>query len=340
MSRSFRKNRYRILLFWTAILCLLCGVFFSGVRDFLMSGRGGNAVIDLCGDLPDQEDAERILEQCRESEEVRDACFVCSEGVRTVVNQELARMTEVQVVNCTGMAALYDASGMALGENDREGCVIDRGTAEMLYGSPDCVGCWLSLDEKRYQVRGTADWNQRRILICSPENDSSCTQVIIRLHDCEIPENAAEEFLMQNGLSGICTEDGWLDTASAFVICFFPAVTVWGSGTAATLRMDGKRKKQYAGIAVKILALVTWTAVFWQIMEIPYSWIPDKWSDFGFWTERLLKEKEDLGWYLMSAKTPEQLEHLIYAVRSMGKCALAASASLAVWRRIWYCMRV
>lgn len=341
MNRWYEKEsrKKKVLICQVSMLCILCGLFFWGVRDYLFMEKSDKIVIELCGILPDQSMAVTILKQCQSAETVTDACFVCSEGIKTVQNQEYERSVQVQVTGCVGMASLYDRSGMALDEDDREGCVIDESTAEALYGSSDCVGNKLTLNGKEYQVCQTADWNERRILIHSDNKEQVFTQVLIRRQKNEITENKAEEFLMQNDLSGICIEDDWLDWMSALAVSLFPAVTVWGTGGTAALRMREKQKMRFMQV-IWIVVLVTGLEAVFKLTEIPSGWIPDKWSDFEFWGEKILKEKENISWYLMSMKTPEQVRRMICAAGSVGKCVLSALASLAVWRRIWYGMKV
>lgn len=41
-------------------------------------------------------------------------------------NPEYVRQTQVAVTGVLGKASLYDREGMALDENDQEGCIIDE----------------------------------------------------------------------------------------------------------------------------------------------------------------------------------------------------------------------
>ncbi len=59
------------------------------------------------------------------------------------------------------------------------------------------------------------------------------------------------------------------------------------------------------------------------------DWIPDQWSDFGFWMEKWKEAGKNLQWYLMLPKTAVQTERIIYGFR--GIAAVILSLLLYIW---------
>ena len=48
-----------------------------------------------------------------------------------------------------------------------------------------------------------------------------------------------------------------------------------------------------------------------QNMELSKDWIPGKWSDFSFWSEKWKELSESFQMYLILPKTPEEAEQIV-----------------------------
>ena len=60
------------------------------------------------------------------------------------------------------------------------------------------------------------------------------------------------------------------------------------------------------------------------LSHIPQSWLPDKWSDFSFWSAKLRKTMEAFRWYIVFPKTMAQAERLMSGIGCIIKCGAAA----------------
>ena len=115
-------------------------LFYSGIQNYASMEERSAAVIELYGTYPDQKRAEEILASGAKAEEFTDLCFVWNGGMTDLQNPEYVRQTQVAVTGVLGKASLYDREGMALDENDQEGCIIDEKTAVELFGGYGSTG--------------------------------------------------------------------------------------------------------------------------------------------------------------------------------------------------------
>ena len=135
---------------------------------------------------------------------------------------------------------------------------------------------------------------------------------------------------MSNGYFGTLVDDGWLENLTPW----FPAAFV----LLAAFCIQG-----ILGRLVKGSRYLRWllTAFLWGgclfflsgWITFPYDWLPDKWSDFSFWPEKIQKEMELFRWYVMLPKTAAQAERLCAGMGCMLKCAAATVIMLiaGVW---------
>lgn len=306
---------------WSAMAFLL---FYSGMKNYMNIGTSNTAVVELYGEYPSRQQAEEIRKNCQSADEVTDICFVADGGMETVENPELSRQITAQVTGVLGMAALYDRAGAALEERDETGCIIDRSLASALFGSQNCIGNQVLLREKIYQIRGIASWDQPVILVHFSEKEQLYTQVVIGQKLGQSAQNAASAFLMGNGLSGTLVDDSWLTMVSSlFPALFLFFFAIW-AGRWMEIFSGTEKLTRFQNAFLKILIWGCCLFLISRLIFIPSDWLPDKWSDFSFWPEKIEKETQLLKWYLMLPKTMVQTERLINAVECMGKCTAAA----------------
>lgn len=219
---------------------------------------------------------------------------------------------------------------MALDENDQEGCIIDEKTAVELFGSRNCVGGAVVLNDKTYLVRQAASWNMHRILIHPDAKDTIYTQVLVRPAKGQSKENAASGFLMSNGYFGTLVDDGWLENLTSWFPAAFVLLAAFCIQGILGRLVKGSRYLRW------ILTAFLWGGCLFFLsgwITFPYDWLPDKWSDFSFWPEKIQKEMELFRWYVMLPKTAAQAERLCAGMGCMLKCAAATVIMLIadVW---------
>ena len=268
------KKYWKNICLWI-IAALL---FYSGIQNYASMEESNAAVIELYGTYPDQKRAEEILLSGAKAEEFTDLCFVWNGGMTDLQNPEYVRQTQVAVTGVLGKASLYDREGMALDENDQEGCIIDEKTAVELFGSRNCVGGAVVLNDKTYLVRQAASWNMHRILIHPDAKDTIYTQVLVSPAKGQSKENAASGFLMSNGYFGTLVDDGWLENLTPWFPAAFVLLAAFCIQGILGRLVKGSRYLRW------ILTAFLWGGCLFFLsgwITFPYDWLPDKWSDFS-----------------------------------------------------------
>lgn len=301
---------------------MLAAVFcyYFGVKAYVSVENTESAVIYLSASYPDRIKAMEILEDCQESENPVDICFYWDGGLQLAENENYGRNSKVLVVGLTGDTSLYNWRGSALNQEDRKGCIIDRKTALELFGSADCIGSTVTLGEKQYEVCRVVPWKHRVMLIHPTEKDTVYTRVFVRPKKGESLQNAASRFLMSYGLNGSLVDDKWLFVLALAVLLFFPAgliLTVFKIASARKKAAGDNKKMYWIWQCGMILGVGILLVVIYRNFRIPGDWLPDKWSNFGFWSEKMKKERENLNLYLMLPKTVPQTEGIQQAAKSV-----------------------
>lgn len=322
-----RSVRY-IFLLLAAAFC-----YYLAVKSFFSLEKNDSVSICLTGNYPNRAMAEEILKDSREEENPTDICFYWDGGIRTAENSRLARKSQVLAAGLLGDASLYSWHCNALSQDDREGCILDKKTALQLFGSENCIGSTVKLGEKNYQVRKVVPWTQRVILFHPTEKDMVFTRVFVRPKNGESQEKAADCFMMSYGLLGTLVEDGWLEAVCKIALLFCPAVwTVLFFQFLCVKQEKYVKQKKYveqneagkhavaywlcsAGMLIAAGGLLF---LLFRNVRVPAYWLPDRWSDFGFWKRKISEEGEKLGWYLILPKTVPQAERMMQAMRVLG----------------------
>lgn len=157
-----------------------------------------------------------------------------------------------------------------------------------LFGSRNCVGGAVVLNDKTYLVRQAASWNMHRILIHPDAKDTIYTQVLVRPAKGQSKENAASGFLMSNGYFGTLVDDGWLENLTSW----FPAAFVL-LGSLLYSGNPWQAGKRQSLFKMDLTAFLWGGCLFFLSgwITFPYDWLPDKWSDFSFWARKKSKKK-------------------------------------------------
>ena len=332
MKVNGKKEIWKKVVLWAAAIFL----FYQGAKDYSFLEKENAAVVALYGNYPGQTTAKEIQKECDQEETARKVCFVFDGGIQNVENSAYGKQTKAQITGLLGNAELYDRAGISLPEEDTEGCIIDQNTAEDLFGNKSCVGNLLQTGGKTYEVRKVMDLSQHVVLIRKTGTEISYNQVLIGLKNGETKERATSQFLMRYGLSGTLVEDDWLDLIVPWFLILFLLAAGRRMGKEIKERMgqqefkesqeNEKRWEKILYLAVKTgLEVLVIAGTFFLVTKYFFyssEWLPDKWSDFSFWTTKLGKEAENLRWYLMLPKTAVQAERVSRGVLCIGKCLI------------------
>ena len=211
-------------------------------------------------------------------------------------------------------------------EDDAEGCLLDAASAWKLFHASDAVGAAVTLNAKSYLVRGIVKAYEPMMLIRS--SNGAYENLELNARDLSAAKQPAETFLYRCNAAGTYTivQNGLLARIALgcvwFCACLFgagAAIALWKSAWAkrANKRLAILRFLVGAALAAAVVALLLKT-MYW-----PQSFLPTKWSDFGFWFD--FAENGKTQWKAISLMTPHPKEiQLFSALRRCGVLLLAA----------------
>lgn len=310
------------------ILCFLGAVcFLMGVKIYGSIKTQESSAVFLSGTYPDRGMALDIIDAEREGDSPVDVCFLWDGGICTVRSEKYGTQEEAMVCGLLGDASLYDNRIQGFSELDKEGCIVDEETAYTLFGSKAAAGSEIFLKGEKYVIRGIVPWKQRIMIIRPKDGKSVYTRAFVRPGTGETAKAAGEAFLLRNGFSGITAREPYIKSIS-FLFLFFPLFVLWLFG----FLMAWRERKEliWKGMCV----LMTVFLFFWlsRQIQIPRDWIPGKWSDFSFWSEKWKEEMEGLRMYLMLPKTPMETEQLLLLLKT-AICSFATLLLCLLGRR-------
>ncbi len=320
MSGSWQQGWRNIKPVKLCLLLIAGFCYYLGVKSYISIELADSASIYLAAPYPDSAQAEEILEESGEAEDSMDICFYWDGGIRTVENKDYGRSSKVVLAGLTGDASLYHWRGNALSEENKRGCMIDEKTALELFGSTDCVGNRITYGKEEYEICRVIPWKYRVMLIHPTTRDIQYTRVFVREREGETRQNTANRFLMSYGLNGTFVDDEWLLLFAKIGLFLLPAglvITFFKAVSKKKKAVEDDKRKYWVWQCVMILGVGILFFLIYKNFHIPSDWLPDKWSNFGFWPEKIEKERENLSLYLMLPKTVPQVERIVLAVKSV-----------------------
>ncbi|MED9965777.1 MAG: ABC transporter permease [Blautia sp.] len=265
----------------------------------------------LVSPVPEGSRVSEILDSEKNTRNPAEVCFYSDLGLERISQKDYSRSTEVFAAALAGNETIFDWRLRGFAEDDREGCVIDRRTAGILFGSSQ-PGGKIEFQGREYTVRKVLPFAQQ-VLYIRPQKDKKLTYDRVFIRD------DTEGFLMRNGLSGKKQNTGFIRIVMISMVFLLPVDI--------SVRMLGKRKGKTGAVravwtllGVAVLAVVLWK--MFSLIHIPGDWIPGQWSDFGFWQRKLQEMGENLRLYFMLPKTPAEAEEIL----SLGKTAFFTGA--------------
>ncbi|MEA4938234.1 MAG: ABC transporter permease [Christensenella sp.] len=276
-----------------------------------------------------QKDLLRAIDETPEGE-LRVRAAWTSDAKLQTASSALGTQTQLRRIQAYGdlraIAPLRLLSGSFPVEDDTSGCLIDKASAWQLFHSTDAIGAVVTLGQNRYTVRGIADAYEPMLVIRG--GNATYENLEFAAGEQSAAKQQAETFLYRCNAPNTYTliESGLFARVARGFIWLCPCV--FGIAGAIALFKSAKTRKDYANAAVpKYLAsavlLVIALAILLQTFYWPQSFLPTKWSDFGFWRDLVV------GWGALgkavSLMTPHPKEiQLLAALRWCAVLELSA----------------
>ena len=250
------------------VLWLLAALSWAASLWLCRQAEGyGNGIYVLLDSPLAGTEAADILEREAEREEPTGVCFYAL-GANTYIScPDTGNSAKVTLVPVMGNPGLLGAQALTW----RRGCVLDRATAQALFGTAEAGAQQVTVEGETRTALDVLPALTATAL-ASAENGDSLTHCVLPGWT-ETGKETAESFLLRHGLSGkilnvypllvfvrnACLLPLW---AALFVLCNL-------------IRKENSRLG-WLPLAVGAVFLANWVTV-------PKDAIPSLWSDFSFW---------------------------------------------------------
>lgn len=210
-------------------------------------------------------------------------------------NKELAKNVIGEVVkvygNLTMLFPVEKLQGQTLYEGDREGTIISEGVAYSLWGSTDVVGQSLIVGDKAHVVRGVLKEKSNRIITQADmaDKETKFSALRVQLVDKENVEGVISTLKFKYNLPESVLRNLSLTSILLNGLALLPGYLLGFYGLIRLYKFIYSTHRYWvSAILLSIIALgLTWITIEMMqfITYIPSYIIPNKWSDFTFWSK-------------------------------------------------------
>ncbi len=264
-----------------------------------------------------QKDLLRAIDETPEGELRVRAAWTRDASLQTA-SSELGMQTQLRRIQAYGDLRAIAPMQLLLGSfpvgDDTGGCLIDKASAWQLFHSTEAIGAVVTIGGNRYTVRGIVDVYEPMLVIFSDsatyENlefaaidySAAKQQVETFLYRCNAPTSYT---LIESGLlARVAYGLSWLFPCVFIVVC---AIALFKSARSR----KGRAKEEVPRFLASAVLLAIAFAILFHTFYWPQSFLPTKWSNFGFWRE-LMEGWNTLG-KTISLMTPHPKEIQLFA---------------------------
>ena len=242
------------------------------------------------------------------------------ESLQSANNPDLGKIaSDLDVLIIKGSSNLL-VKGSNLFADDLEGCLIDNDTSYKLFGSSNCVGREIVYNDRTLIVRGILKGSKANIMIQATE-DSSQVLDGLTIDGTGLTLNKIEDFKMKFGINEMAISGNIYYIIAKFIALIFPIITLVLILIKVITSLFKSRNKPVL-VSLYILMAIASIFIFFKItnikISIPLDMIPNKWSDFDFWSKMGKEYKEKFEYVLYMKKYGVD----IYNIENLLKSAL------------------
>ena len=226
------------------------------------------------------------------------------EALQSANNPDLGKTaSDLDVLTIKGSSNLL-VKGSNLFTDDLEGCLIDSDTSYKLFGSSNCVGREIVYNDRTLIVRGILKGSKANIMIQASEDPS---QVLdgLTIDGTDLTLNKIEDFKMMFGINEMAISGNIYYMLAKFIALIFPIIALVLILTKIIASLFKSRNKPVL-VILYILMSIASVFIFFKVtnikISIPLDMIPNKWSDFDFWSKMGKEYKEKLEYVLYMKK--------------------------------------
>ena len=226
------------------------------------------------------------------------------ESLQSANNLDLGKIaSDLDVLIIKGSSNLL-VKGSNLFADDLEGCLIDNDTSYKLFGCSNCVGREIVYNDRNLIVRGILKGSKANIMIQATE-DSSQVLDGLTIDGTGLTLNKIEDFKMKFGINEMAISGNIYYIIAKFIALIFPIITLVLILIKIITSLFKSRNKPVL-VSLYILMAIASVFIFFKItnikISIPLDMIPNKWSDFDFWSKMGKEYKEKFEYVLYMKK--------------------------------------
>ena len=226
------------------------------------------------------------------------------ESLQSANNPDLGKIaSDLDVLIIKGSSNLL-VKGSNLFADDLEGCLIDSDTSYKLFGSSNCVGREIIYNDRTLIVRGILKGSKANIMIQVPEGS---VQILdgLTIDGTGLTLNKIEDFKMKFGIDEMGINGNIYYMIAKFIALIFPIIALVLILIKIITSLFKSRNKPVL-VILYILMTITFIFIFFKVtnikISIPLDMIPNKWSDFDFWSKMGKEYKEKFEYVLYMKK--------------------------------------
>ena len=246
-----------------------------------------------------------LLESIGESKKELSFVGWREESLQSVTNPDLNRTAnDLDLLLINGSSNLL-VKGSMLFKDDKEGCLIDEETSFKLFGSSNCLGRSIVYNEKSLIVRGILKGTKANMMLQLPE-DSNLALKGLTIDGTGLTINKIEEFKSQFGIQEMAINGGIYYIIAKTIAIIFPILALILILIKIIISIIKSRKKPIL-VVIYLFMIITSIFIVFKItnikISIPLDMIPNKWSDFDFWSKMWKQYSEKIQYVMYMKKS-------------------------------------
>ena len=306
----YLKHIVRIILMFALIMCW--GISLGYANNIESNNKTLNFYFEN-----DKYNLE-LVNSIKESEKELAVVGWAEESLQSATNLDLGKSaSELNVLAIKGSSNLL-VKGSNLFADDLEGCLIDNDTSYKLFGSSNCIGREIVYNDRTLVVRGILKGSKSNMIIQIPD-DSMKALDGLTIDGTDFTLNKIEDFKMRFGISELAINGNVYYMLAKFISMIFPIIALVLILIKVISSLFKSRNKP---VLVGIYIIMALTFIFFKVtnikISIPLDMIPNKWSDFDFWSKMGKEYKEKIEYVLYMKKYGVD----IYNIENLLKSAL------------------
>ena len=308
----YLKHIVRIILMFALIMCW--GISLGYANNIESNNKTLNFYFEN-----DKYNLE-LVNSIKESEKELAVVGWAEESLQSATNLDLGKSaSELNVLAIKGSSNLL-VKGSNLFADDLEGCLIDNDTSYKLFGSSNCIGREIVYNDRTLVVRGILKGSKSNMIIQIPD-DSMKALDGLTIDGTDFTLNKIEDFKMRIGISELAINGNVYYMLAKFISMIFPIIALVLILIKVISSLFKSRNKPVL-VGIYIIMALTFVFIFFKVtnikISIPLDMIPNKWSDFDFWSKMGKEYKEKIEYVLYMKKYGVD----IYNIENLLKSAL------------------